>query len=72
MGKEAHQDEVTGCRMPKGPQKRLTENEKAKMRTYHIDYPNMSYRKLGEVFGCSKTTAYRIITQGDTLGSGTG
>ncbi|KAK3821829.1 MAG: hypothetical protein J3Q66DRAFT_427719 [Benniella sp.] len=45
----------------KGPLRRFTEEEKAVIREYHKNHPDESYSMIGKIFGCSKTTAYRVI-----------
>ncbi|KAK3821828.1 MAG: hypothetical protein J3Q66DRAFT_367497 [Benniella sp.] len=46
---------------PRGSQKRLTEEEKDQIREYHKNHPNTPYSMLGQLFGCSKSTAHRTI-----------
>jgi len=45
--------------------RRYTEDEKTAMRELHKNNPEMSYSMIGEIFGCSKSTAYRIINNKD-------
>ncbi|KAK3809283.1 MAG: hypothetical protein J3Q66DRAFT_405306 [Benniella sp.] len=45
--------------------RRYTEDEKTAMRELHRNNPEMSYNTIGEIFGCSKSTAYRIINNKD-------
>jgi hypothetical protein len=45
----------------KGIQRRLTDEEKAKIREYHKNHPHKPYSTIGKVFHCSKSTAHRIV-----------
>jgi DNA invertase Pin-like site-specific DNA recombinase len=50
----------------KKPLRRYTRDEKARIIEYHKNHPNMSYGKIANKLGCSKTTVHRIIKGDDT------
>ncbi|KAK3809285.1 MAG: hypothetical protein J3Q66DRAFT_405308 [Benniella sp.] len=60
-----YQVETSDIVKVKKSRKRYTEDEKTGMREYHKNHPDVPYSKIGEVFGCSKSTAYRIINNID-------
>ncbi|KAK3809284.1 MAG: hypothetical protein J3Q66DRAFT_405307 [Benniella sp.] len=46
--------------------RRYTRDEKARIVEYHKNHPNMSYGKIANKLGCSKTSVHRIIKGDDT------
>lgn len=56
----------------KKPHRRYTEDEKNEIREFHKNNPDMSYSMIGDIFGCSKSTAHRIINREDASDSATG